>query len=90
MLFEWLKVYFPDVGFWSHYPTIGALVRYLDAIELKHIDTLGLSHLCDIPDIWVIHDLLIALVEHFHLKMNTFHLPLGDMTITRKDIYWIL
>ena len=36
------------------------------------------------------HKLLIALVEHFHLEMNIFHLPQGEMIVTPEDIYRIL
>ena len=57
---------------------------------MVHIDRLGLSHLCQIPIVLVNHRLLTALVEHFHLETNTFHLPLGEMTITPEDIYKIL
>ena len=36
------------------------------------------------------HGLLTALVERFHSEMNTFHLPMGEMTITPEDIRRIL
>lgn len=41
-------------------------------------------------DIHVNHDMLTDLVEHFHSEHNTFHLLVGEMTITPKDIYRIL
>ena len=66
---------FPDVAFKSTYPMIGPLVRQLDGAELAHINVLGLTHLHDMPNLWVNHGLLIALVERFHSEMNTFHLP---------------
>ena len=33
--------------------------------------------------------MLGALVECFHSKMNTFYLPLGELTVTLEDIYKI-
>lgn len=42
------------------------------------------------PNIHVNHGMLTALVEHFHFEHNTFHLSIGEMTITPKDIYKIL
>lgn len=36
------------------------------------------------------HGLLTALVEHFHLEIDTFHLPQGEMMVAPKDIYRIL
>ena len=64
-------------------------MQSLDDIDMAHIDRLGLSHLCWIPVVLVNHNLLTALVEHFHSKTNTFHLPQGE-TVTPKDIYRIL
>ena len=81
---------FPDVAFRASYPVIGPLVRQLDGAELAHIDVLGLTHLRDMPDLRVNHDLLTALVEHFHSETNTFHLPQGEMTVTPEDVYRIL
>ena len=76
--------------FRSHYLPYGALIQSLDATDMAHIERLGLSSLCQILVVLVNHGLLIALVEHFHLEMNTFHLPMGEMTITPKDIWRIL
>ena len=57
---------------------------------MAHIDRLRLSSLCWIPSVLVNYSLLTTLVEHFHLEMNTFHLPMGEMTITPEDIWRIL
>ena len=57
---------------------------------MAHIERLGLSSLCQIPALLVNHGLLTALVEHFHSKTNTFHLPQGEMIVTPEDIYQIL
>lgn len=42
------------------------------------------------PNLWVNHSLLNALVERFHSETNTFHLPQGEMTVTPEDVYKIL
>ena len=36
------------------------------------------------------HGLLTALVERFHSETNTFHLSMGEMTVTPEDIWRIL
>ena len=36
------------------------------------------------------HGLLNALVERFHSETNTFHFPIGEMTVTPEDIWRIL
>lgn len=42
------------------------------------------------PDIYVNHGMLTALVDHFNSEHNTFHLLVGEMTIMPEDIYRIL
>ena len=81
---------FGSIAFRSHFSTIGHLIQELDDGEWAHIDAMGLTHLCDLPDIWVNHGLLGALVERFHSKTNTFHLPPGEVTVIVKDVYRIL
>ena len=50
----------------------------------------GLSPLCDIlyeyPDI----GLILGFVERLHPETNTFHLPIGEMTITLDDVWSLL
>jgi len=50
----------------------------------------GLSPLCDIlyeyPDI----GLILGFVERWHLENNTFHLPIGEMTISLDDVWSLL
>ena len=77
---------FGDITFQSHYPQYGPLLQSLDATDLAHIEHLGLSSLCQIPAVIVNHSLLTALVERFHSETNTFHLPMGEMTVTPEDI----
>ena len=81
---------FDSIAFRSHFSVIGHLIQDLGDGEQVHIEAMGLTHLCDLPNIRVNHSLLGALVEHFHSKMNTFHLPPGEVTVTPEDIYRIL
>lgn len=89
-LFSCIQIIFPDIKFRSHYPPYGALSQQLDDVYITHINALGLSYLCQILALLVNHSLLKTLVECFYSKMNAFHLPQGEMTITLEDIYRIL
>lgn len=66
------------------------LVGQLSKVEQAHIDLCSLTHLLRLSDIRVNHGMLTTLVERFHSEHNTFHLPVGEMTITPKDVYRIL
>lgn len=66
------------------------LVHDLFDIDRAHIDLCGLTHLLQMLDIHVNHEMLIELVEIFHSKHNMFHFPVGEMNITLKDVYKIL
>lgn len=63
------------------------LVRDLLDAERGHIGLCGFRYLLQMPDILVNHSMSIALVECFHYEHNTFHLSVGEMIITPKDIY---
>ena len=81
---------FGSIAFRLHFSAIGYLIQDLDDGKRVHIKAMGLIHLCDLPDIQVNHGLLGALVECFHLEINTFHLPPGEVTVTPEDVYRIL
>lgn len=66
------------------------LVHELSDIDRAYIDLCGFTYLLEISDICVNHEMLTALVKHFHSEHNTFHLPVGEMTITPEDVYRIL
>lgn len=80
----------PHVLFKCVYPPMMTLVHQLSDVDRAHIDLCGLPHLLDLPDIRVNHGMLTALVERFHSEHNTFHFPLGEMTINPEDVYRIL
>lgn len=66
------------------------LVRDLSYAQRGHIGLCGFGFLLQMPDIHVNHGMLTALLERFHYEYNTFHLPVGEMTITPENIYTIL
>lgn len=79
----------PHVLFQCVYPPT-MIVHELFDIDRDHIDLCGFTHLLQMSDIRVNHGMLTALVERFHSENNTFHLPVGEMTITPEDVYKIL
>ena len=49
-----------------------------------------LSPLCDILYEYTDLGLVLGFVERWHPKTNTFHLPIGEMTITSDDVWSLL
>lgn len=85
-----LQVSLSDIQFQCTYPSTMRLVRQLSDAQRAHIEACGFGHLLQMLVIRVNHKLLSALVERFHSEHNTFHLPIGEMTITPEDVYKIL
>jgi len=50
----------------------------------------GLSPLCDILYEYIDLGLVLGFMERWHPETNTFHLPIGEMTITLDDIWSLL
>ena len=50
----------------------------------------GLSSLCDILYEYSDIGLILGFVERWHPKTNTFHLPIGEMTITLDHVWSLL
>ncbi|XP_027915264.1 uncharacterized protein LOC114174604 [Vigna unguiculata] len=50
----------------------------------------GLSSLCDILYEYIDLGLVLGFVERWHPETNTFHLPIGEMTITLDDVWSLL
>lgn len=85
-----LQIQLPDILFRCVYPPMMGLVHSLSDADRAHIDLCSFGHLLHMLDIHVNHGVLTALAERFHSKHNTFHLLVGEMTITPKDVYQIL
>lgn len=88
--FIFLQVRLPHVLFQCVYPPTMILVHELFDIDRAHIDLCGLTHLLQLLDICINHNMLMTLVERFHSKNNMFHFLVGEMMITPEDIYRIL
>lgn len=54
------------------------------------IGATGLYHIIYTPKSWENLDMLTALAKRWHSEMSTFHLPIGEMTVTLEDVYRIL
>ena len=50
----------------------------------------GLSPLCDILYEYIDLGLVLGFVERWHPETNTFHLPIGEMTITLDNVWSLL
>jgi len=50
----------------------------------------GMGYLLYAPYVQFHKELLMALMERWSENNNTFHLPIGEVTIVPKDVYRIL
>lgn len=57
---------------------------------MRHIDACGLHHLLYMPDITHNMGLLTTLAKRWHSEHNTFHLPMGEISVMLEDVYRIL
>ena len=55
-------------------------------LVLPFVVTSGLSPLCDILYEYSDTGLILGFVERWHLKTNSFHIPIGMMTISLDDV----
>ncbi|GLJ23507.1 hypothetical protein SUGI_0445390 [Cryptomeria japonica] len=51
---------------------------------------MGLRHVLYVLEFWVNMGLLTALAKRWHSETCTFHLSMGEMTVTLEDVYRIL
>jgi len=73
----------------SHIKKVKKLGRPHPSI-LPFVVVSGLSPLCDILYEYIDLGLVLGFVERWHPETNTFHLPIGEMTITLDDIWSLL
>ncbi|XP_017420349.1 protein MAIN-LIKE 1 [Vigna angularis] len=62
---------------------------YHEAIE-PYISLSGLGCLVNLSYEYADHGLIVALSEWWHIETNTFHLPIGEMTVTLDDVMNLL
>ena len=66
------------------------VLPYLSGEELAALHRMGLKWIIRMPHVQTNHGLLTALAERWHSEHNTFHLPMGEASITLEDVYCIL
>ena len=57
--------------------------------QKEHVRNVCLSHLSEIDYMRIDHALISRLVERWMPETNTFHLPMGEATITLEDVAYI-
>ncbi|KAL5164951.1 Protein MAIN-LIKE 2 [Glycine soja] len=58
--------------------------------QIELVDNAGFGYLRSIPAISLDNPLISALVERWRRETNTFHLNVGEMTVTLKDVALLL
>ncbi|KAF1894417.1 hypothetical protein Lal_00027114 [Lupinus albus] len=62
----------------------------LTSKQIELVDKAGFGYLRSIPAISLDNPLISALVERWRRETNTFHLNVGEMTVTLKDVALLL
>jgi len=57
--------------------------------SLSLFEDISLSHLVFVDYIYHDRDMLTTLMERWDPNSNTFHLPIGEIIVTLKDVYRI-
>ena len=71
------------------YPWLLEVVGQLLKLDQQVVDRFGFTYLLQMPQFQVNRGLLIAVVERWHSDHNTFHLLMGEMTVTPEDVHRI-
>ncbi|XP_014498942.1 protein MAIN-LIKE 1-like [Vigna radiata var. radiata] len=61
-------------------------VNEVDARVMNILEAIGFSHILKVSNMEINHVLVNALVERWRMETHTFHLPLGESTITLEDV----
>lgn len=62
----------------------------LTSKQAELVEKAGFGYFRSIPTIYLDNSLISALVERWRRETNTFHLPVGEMTITLEDVGLLL
>ncbi|BAU02127.1 hypothetical protein VIGAN_11156300 [Vigna angularis var. angularis] len=73
----------------SHGKKLKHFGMYHEAIE-RYISISGLASLVNLSYEYVDHGLIVSLAKRWHLETNTFHLRLGEMSVTLDDVHNLL
>ncbi|XP_059070641.1 protein MAINTENANCE OF MERISTEMS-like [Cryptomeria japonica] len=74
----------------ERFPSTQRLRPELSIQDRIAIEEMGLRHVLYVPEFRANMGLLTALAERWHSETCTFHLPMGEMTVTLEDVYRIL
>lgn len=74
----------------ERFPLTQRLRLELTAKDRATIEDMGLRHILYVPKFRANMGLLTALAERWHSETCTFHLLMGEMTVTLEDVYRIL
>ena len=66
------------------------VLPYLSDEERATLYRMGLKWTIWMPHVWAKYGLLTALAVWWHSEHNTFHLLMGEASITLEDVYRIL
>ena len=53
------------------------------------IEVIRLGYIVRFPHTQTYMEMVTTLCERWHSETMMFHLPMGEMTVTLEDIYWI-
>ncbi|CDP16492.1 unnamed protein product [Coffea canephora] len=67
-----------DRGFWEHTPIPDRVRRYIALVEFERVLESGYQ--------MIDHSLITSLVERWRPETHTFHLPVGEATVTLQDV----
>ncbi|XP_017438404.1 uncharacterized protein LOC108344480 [Vigna angularis] len=73
----------------SHGKKLKHFIMYHEAIE-PYISMSGLASIVNLSYEYVDHGLIVSLAKRWHLETNTFHLPIGEMSVTLDDVHNLL
>ena len=74
----------------EHYPPTMVIQERLMDADWEHVWLYGLEHVHEWLDLMAHSTQLSALIERWHTPTESFHLPIGEATVTLLDVWQIL